>query len=29
VQPGAEYAKLLKFAQDADAMIEREIVLAK
>ena len=29
VQPGDEYKKLLGFAQDTDAMIEREVVLSR
>ncbi len=29
VQPGAEYAAFVKFTQDADALLEREIVLGK
>ena len=29
VQPGAEYLKFQRFVQDADAMVEREILLGR
>ena len=29
VTPGAEYAKFQRFAQDADALVERELVLGR
>jgi hypothetical protein len=29
VQPGAEYAKFQRFAQEADALVEREILVGR